>query len=126
MRHQFPKLKRKLYAGSNPATLTNIMQEKLFKLLMLIEGFLPKKIKQKLLDYLLKREMKKIIPLKQKEIKSPFQKHIDVMESLKLSVLKDGKTLFLERPDNKQETTLLPNDPEIKKGLEILKDLLER
>jgi hypothetical protein len=47
-------------AGSNPATLTNIMQGKLFKILMAVEKYLPKKLKEKILHYILKRNMKKL------------------------------------------------------------------
>jgi hypothetical protein len=44
------------------------MQGKLFKLLMAVEKYLPKKLKEKVLHYVLKKKMKKMLPLKETKI----------------------------------------------------------
>jgi hypothetical protein len=94
------------------------MNEKLFKLLMAIEKYLPQKLKQKIFDYLLKRSIKKGFPLMPKveplsfaDCKSPFQPHLDELE----------KQMVI----SKETTKLLSSDPEIKRALEILKKSLD-
>lgn len=95
------------------------MNEKLFKLLMVIEKYLPQKLKQKIFDYLLKRSIKKGFPLMPKveplsfaDCKSPFQPHLDELE----------KQMAIP----KETAKLLSSDPEIEQGLKILKDLLDK
>jgi hypothetical protein len=95
------------------------MNEKLFKLLMAIEKYLPQKLKQKIFDYLLKRSIKKGFPLMPKveplsfaDCKSPFQPHLDELEK--------------QMAISKEASKLMVSDSEIEKGLEILKDLLDK